>query len=122
MSKTTVHLTISLVETEAETVLHRYPYYPYQQAFSAPSLRQRLVAYVLSRLPSLYSVVEEQEALMQESLHCPPEQRSQVETLIHRGIQYLLSGSVRQVVPESTETYEDLEEMNVGFPSSHWFK
>jgi hypothetical protein len=122
MSNTTVNLTISIVEAEAENVLHSYPYYPYQQAFSAPSLRQSLVAYVLSRVPSLYSVVEEQGALIEEMLHCPPDHRPQIETLVHRGIQHLLSGHFHAEVPAQTETYEDLEEMNVGFPSSHWFR
>jgi hypothetical protein len=122
MSKTTVNLTISIVEAETKKVLHSYPYYPYQQQFSAPTMRQRLVAYVLSRVPSLYSVVEAQESLIGEALFCPIEQRSQVESLIHRGIHQLLSCAGQQPEPEAIETDEDLEAMNVGFPSAHWFR
>lgn len=121
MSKTNVNLTISVVEAEVENLLRGYPYHPYQQAFAAPSLRQKLVAYVLSRIPNLYAVVEEQEFSTEVPLHCPPEQRQQVETLIHRGIQYLLIKSLPKLAID-TKAYEDMEEMNVGSTSSHWFK
>jgi hypothetical protein len=122
MSKTTVNLTISIVEAETRKVLHSYPYYPYQQQFSTPTMRQKLVAYVLSRVPSLYAVVEAQAVLIGEALSCPPEQRSQVESLIHRGIHHLLSHSGQKIEPESIETEADLDAMNVGFPSAHWFR
>jgi hypothetical protein len=120
MSKTTVDLTISVVEAEADTLLRDYPFYPYQRAFSAPSLRQKLIAYVLCRIPNLYALIEQQVSAC-EALCCPPAQQKQVETLIHRGIQYLLLESLPQVTIES-EVYEDLDEMNVGTPSSHWFR
>lgn len=120
MSKTNVNLTISVVEAEAENLLRSYPYFPYQQAFAAASLRQKLVAYVLSRIPNLYEVIEEQKFPTEEPLHCPPEQRQQVETLIHRGIQYLLIKSLPKIAID-TEAHEDMEEMNVGSTSPHWF-
>jgi hypothetical protein len=95
MFKTTVDLTLSVVEAEAETLLGSYPYYPYQKAFSTPTLRQKLIAYVLCRLPHLYSVIEDAvtqaQGAIEEPLHCPPEQRQQVETLLHRGIQSLVN-------------------------------
>jgi hypothetical protein len=123
--KTTVNLTIAIVEAEADTLLQSYPYYPYQRAFSAPSLRQKLIAYVLSRVPGLYAVMEAQmaEAQMAETtaLHCPPEQQEQVEMLIHRGIQCLLLDSMPKLAIEMAGS-DDLEEMNVGSPSPHWFR
>jgi hypothetical protein len=130
MSNTIVNLTISVVEAEAENVLRHYPAYPYQQAFSTPVLRQKLIAYVLSRLPSLYAALEEQEDLVAEHLHCPPEQQQQIETLIHRGIQYLLSENSSKLELQSSDihpdiyldVYEDMEAMNVGSPSAHWFR
>jgi hypothetical protein len=128
MYRTTVNLTIAVVEAEADTLLRSYPYYPYQRAFSAPSLRQKLIAYVLCRVPSLYAVMEAQvgtevgtEEGTEAGLHCPPEQRQQVEMLIHRGIQFLLLESMPKLSIE-TAGYDDLEEMNVGSPSSHWFR
>jgi hypothetical protein len=108
-------------------LLHSYPYYPYQRAFSAPGLRQKLIAYVLSRVPSLYGVIEAQAAAT-EDLYCPPDQRQQIETLIHRGIQHLLIEGVPHVAIEAgvyddlNEMYDDLDEMNVGATSSHWFR
>jgi hypothetical protein len=128
--KTTVNLTIAVVEAEVDTLLRSYPYYPYQRAFSAPSLRQKLIAYVLSRVPSLYAVIEAQvgaedglhgDGLHGDGLHCPPEQQQQVETVIHRGIQVLLLESMPKLTIEMAG-YDDLEEMNVGSPSSHWFR
>jgi hypothetical protein len=120
MSKTTVDLTISVVEAEADTLLRSYPFYPYQRAFSAPSLRQKLIAYVLCRVPGLYALIE-QQAVDREALCCPPAQQQQVETLLHRGIQCLLLESLPQVTIEA-EVYDDWDEMNVGTTSSHWFR
>jgi hypothetical protein len=121
MLKTTVDLAIAVVEAEAENLLHSYPYYPYQRAFSAPSLRQKLIAYVLSRVPSLYAVMEAQAVSTEAPLHCPPEQRQQVEVLIHRGIQCLLIDGAPHVAIEA-HVYDDLDEMNIGTTSSHWFR
>ncbi len=119
MSKTNVNLTISVIEAEAESLLRSYPDYPYQRAFAMPKLRQKLVAYVLIRVPNFYAVSEEQEFSTEEPLYCPPEQRQQVETLIHCGIQRLLPKSLPKMAI-ATEAYEDMEEMNVGSTSSHW--
>ncbi len=117
MSRNNVNLTISVVEAEAENLLHSYPYYPYQQAFAVPSLRQKLIAYVLSRIPHLYAVIEAQELSTDELLHCPPEQRQQIETLIHCGIRFLLTPSLSKIAIE-TVAYADREEMNGGSISS----
>lgn len=110
MSRSNVNLAISVVETEAENLLHSYPYYPYQQVFAAPNLRQKLIAYVLSRIPHLYAVIEAQEFSTDELLHCPSEQRQQIEALIHCGIQFLLTTSLSQIAIE-TAVYDDREEM-----------
>jgi hypothetical protein len=121
MLKTTVDLTIAVVEAEADHLLHSYPYYPYQRAFSAPSLRQKLIAYVLSRLPNLYGVIEAQAVSTEDPLHCPSEQQQQIEVLVHRGIHCLLIEGVPHVAIEAYID-DDLDEMNVGATSSHWFR
>jgi hypothetical protein len=93
MSKTIVNLAISVVNAEAEEVLESYPHHPYQQAFSAPDLRHKLISYVLSRIPSIYIVVEEnqeQEINSQSRYCCSNNQRDQIEALIHQGIQQIL--------------------------------
>ncbi|NJR40592.1 MAG: hypothetical protein HC781_19365 [Leptolyngbyaceae cyanobacterium CSU_1_4] len=123
MSKTNVDLTISVVDAEVENLLRSYPYSPYQQVFAVPSFRQKLVAYVLSRIPSLYAVIEEQEWSTEEPLPCPPAQRQQIETFTHRGIQYLLLKMPKvAIAPPASEEIEEMEEMNVGSTSSHWFR
>ena len=56
MSATIVNLTVPIVTEEIENVLCRYPHHPYQQAFAIPDLRQKLLVYVLSRVPNQYTV------------------------------------------------------------------
>jgi hypothetical protein len=93
MTQTIVNLA-SLVVTEKITdVLSHYPVNPHQQAFAAEPLRQKLAAYVLSRMPALYATVNDNQACAIDSpASCyTPEQHSQMGQLIHRGIQHLLS-------------------------------
>jgi hypothetical protein len=92
MTKTVVNLTLPVVVEEIETVLLTYPDHPYQQVFSIPDLRLKLVAFVLSHIRSYYTVVEETEIsnINSPSLHCPSEQRLRMEMLIHEGIEQIL--------------------------------
>jgi hypothetical protein len=103
-----VNVTASAIATEVETVLETYPDHPYQQAFAIPELRQKLITYVLNRIPSNYVVTEHsQESLVSlESLPdslvgevCPP-------TLVHQGIRQVLRDSEDQVshhIPEDVD-------------------
>lgn len=51
-----VNLPLPIIMQEIDNVLHDYPEYPYQVAFSLPELRQRLIAQVLSQIPNYYEV------------------------------------------------------------------
>jgi hypothetical protein len=118
MSKTIVNLTISVVNAEAEEVLESYPHHPYQQAFSAPDLRHRLISYVLSRTPGMYVVVEEsqEQKINSQSYNCCSDtQRSQIEALIHQGIQQILLDDPNWVANHIPQ------EANPGFTPSTWF-
>jgi hypothetical protein len=69
-------------------------------------------------------VIEDQEFSTEEPLNCPPEQRppeqrQQVETLVHRGIQFLLTQCLPKIAI-APEAYDDMKEMNVRSTSSHW--
>lgn len=117
MTKTIINLALPVVVQEVENVLDTYPNHPYQQAFSAPDLRQKLISYVLCRIPSCYAVVEnsQQPVIDRKSLCFSLEQDLQVEALIRRGIQ--------QIVQEDSEWVERHipKEVEPEFTPSNWF-
>lgn len=94
MSKTVANLTLALVTDEIEqieTVLKTYPEHPYQQAFAVPDWRQPLIAYVLSRIPNTYKVIEGTEPVVdQRSVYFCLERRLQIEALLYQGIWQIL--------------------------------
>lgn len=109
-----INLTLPIVVEEIEIVLDSYPHHPYQQAFAAPHLRQKLIAYVVSQVPSYYRVCEFNSMYSRfeglsiaEHLH--------IEVLIRRGIQHILcenSQWASRHIPEA---------VNAGDAPSHWF-
>lgn len=92
MEKQLFNLTLPIVSEEIENILLNYPEYPYQQAFSPTGLRQDLVAYVLSRIPNKFIVLEETESFanLQISLTYTSKQRLDIEHYIHLGISDIL--------------------------------
>ena len=88
MSLKIVNLTLLLVTEELESILGNYPAYPYRQAFTSSKLRQKLMAYVLSRIPNIYTVIEERQSPSINALllDCCSEQIRHIESLIHTGI------------------------------------
>ncbi|PPS44060.1 hypothetical protein [Chroococcidiopsis sp. TS-821] len=92
MTKTIVNLTLPILIEEIEFALNQYPHHPYQQAFANPDLRQELIAYVLSRVLSLYVVVDEekQQRIDFQHMYHKPEQKKEREAYIHEGIHYLI--------------------------------
>jgi len=117
MTPDIVNVTASAIATEVETVLETYPNHPYQQAFAIPELRQKLITYVLNRIPSNYVVTEQhQESLVSlEPLPdfsaeeiCPP-------ALVHQGIRQVLRDSEDQV------THHIPEDVDPSCAPSQWF-
>lgn len=92
MEKKLLNLTLPVVIEEIEAILETYPKYPYQQAFSLTELRQDLIAYVLSRVPNKYTVVEGTETLEKSilSLPYPSKMLLDIEHYIHLGIRDIL--------------------------------
>lgn len=117
MSKTIVNLTIPMVVSKLEGILDTYPYHPYHQAFSIPELRQKLLSYVMSRIPGQYTVVEESEVPIENlrSLCCSLEQQQQIEQLIHQGI--------RKIFQEDSDWIDRHipQDVNPSFAPSNWF-
>ncbi|HEY9737086.1 MAG TPA: late competence development ComFB family protein [Trichocoleus sp.] len=102
MPQTIVNFALPVVSERIDEILASYPFYPYQYAFSTSERRQKLAAYVLSRIPAYYVTMDQAAACSLESpRNCySAEQHQQIEQLIHQGIEHLLS-SVRSWEPYS---------------------
>ncbi|PPS39961.1 late competence development ComFB family protein [Chroococcidiopsis sp. TS-821] len=116
MLKTVVNLTQQAVITEIENVLDTYPCHPYQKAFAIPDLRQELIAYVLNRIPCVYSALDKEQKSIILNYQLPSSlQQIQLENLIHQGIYSILQEKadwVNRHLPEATQC---------GLEPSHWF-
>ena len=123
--QTVVKLTEQSVLGEIESVLDTYPYNPYQQTFAIAHLRQELISFVVSRIPSLYSASSEDKSfpiykLDQESLlnyklpRSPLEQKLHLQNLIHQGIHSIIQQKSDWISNNLCETVQlDC--------ASHWF-
>lgn len=116
MSKTIVNLSVSAVNSEVTHILEEYPREPYQELFAEPNLRQKLIVHVLSRMPGLYAVVQE-EADLPTSADCPlmaEAEQHQIHQLIHEGIQQLVG-------EYSSKDIDSSEQPPPENSPSHWF-
>ncbi|MFN6514574.1 MAG: hypothetical protein RMY29_008740 [Nostoc sp. CreGUA01] len=123
--KTVVNLTQQSVIGEIESVLDTYPYHPYQQAFAIPDLRQELIAFVLNRIPSFYSVISEGHIPLaeteQESLLNYQLPRKRLEQQLH--LQNLIHQGICSIVQEKSDwiSHHLCETVQPGCEPSHWF-
>lgn len=117
MTKTIVNLTQPVVAGEIDRVLASYPDHPYQQAFAAPELRQRLIAYVLGQVNCKYIVSEPEEAPASspETQFNSTEKIDQLDSWIHNGIQNLIQEEADWI------SHHIPPEENSGEAPSHWF-
>ncbi|MEH1832326.1 MAG: hypothetical protein V7L29_09680 [Nostoc sp.] len=123
--KSVENLTQQSVVGEIESVLDTYPSDPYQQAFAIPDLRQELIAFVLNRIPSFYSVMSdgqiplaeaEQGSLAYYKLPGKPlQQQLHLQNLIHQGICLIVQEKSDWISHHLGETVEPACE------PSHWF-
>lgn len=100
MSQTIVNLTLPVVTEKIDRLLRTYPQQPHQEAFTSTDLRQKLTAYVLSRLPMVYVTMENTQACTLDSpVECySHEQHVQIEQIIHQGVESLMAQR-RTIVP-----------------------
>ncbi len=117
MSKIIVNLTLPAVVGAIEDVLETYPHHPYQQAFSIPELRQKLIAYLMSRVTNCYVVVDEgqQPSINFKSLPNFRQGTPCIETLIYQGMEKVLQKRAEQV------THQIPKEVELDFAPSNWF-
>lgn len=114
MTKAVVNLTIPMVVEHIETALEDYPHYPYQKAFAIPDLRQKLIAYVLSRVANSYTVSGEGDNSI-TFRNCSSDQQLQIENLAKQGIQDILQQYWEWIVRHIPSESES------GLVPSHWF-
>lgn len=82
------NLTLWLVIDEVEDILSYYPEYPYQVAFSNHELRQKVITYILRRVPNYYAIIEDGQYLPKDPrfLYTSLEEQVHVEVLICNSI------------------------------------
>lgn len=125
MMKTVVNLTTQSVLGEIENVLDTYAYYPYQQVFAIPDLRQELIDYVLSRIPCFYSAISDEQlslkscdtesVLNRKLLRSPLEQQQHLQRLIHEGVYSIFQKKSDWISQQLCQAVE------IGCEPSHWF-
>lgn len=93
MTQTIVNLALPVVATKVEEILTQYPTYPHQHVFNSIDWRQRLVSYVLGRMPSVYTAMDAtQFCSAATAAGCySMEQQHYMVHLIHQGIAHLVS-------------------------------
>lgn len=117
MSTVIVNLTEQAVLQDIEQLLATYPDHPHQQAFAHPDLRQKLLAWVLSRVQNVFVVAESTDEIAIHPDHAPycNDVRSCQEYVIRQGIQEILTQE------QQTTNHHLLEEEDPELPTSHWF-
>ena len=91
MAVALVNLTLLKVTEELETLLETYPYLEYHHNLKNPELREKLLAYVLSRIPNHHVAIDVDQYPLAERkiLSGTTEERMKIEELIYRGIMAL---------------------------------
>lgn len=120
MTKTLVNLTTPVVLAEIEEVLSNYPDYPYHKVFANPDMRQELVAYVLTRVQSIYTTCDADRSEEHQGFNhgqngrvCSMQAEASIPMLIHEGILELLQ--------ELSDPAQIPEECDARLAPSHWF-
>lgn len=95
MANTIVNLTLLKVIGELEYLLTIYPVQDYKEISNDPELQQKLLAYVLSRMPNRYITVDEENipSLLSNSISCSSLEQLKIEELIKQGIYQLLNST-----------------------------
>lgn len=93
MATTMVNLTLLKVIQELEEILDLYPSQIYKQVARNPDLQQKLVAYILNRLPNKYITIEDDNLAdkLSQNISCSTLERLRIEELVQQGVFYLVN-------------------------------
>ena len=83
-----IDLKLKIIEEEIENVLEQYSDPTYKNAFAIPEWRQKLLGYLLRKVPGSYLVIEDTQKLLikRHFSNHSIELRLQLETHIYNGI------------------------------------
>lgn len=86
-----INTTLIKVKEELENFLEIYPNKLYKKTLTDPDLRQKLIAYILNRMPNRYLAVERENISLNSSQNIifSTQEALEIEKLIHQGISYL---------------------------------
>jgi hypothetical protein len=87
-----INTTLIKVKEELENFLEIYTANKlYQKTLTDPDLRQKLIAYILNRMPNRYLAVERENISLvsSQNLIFSTQEALEIEKLIHQGIYYL---------------------------------
>lgn len=116
MTQTIVNLTLTVVTEKIEEVLAQYPADPHHPLFATAGLKQKLAAYVLNRMPTLYATVDSPSCSLQSPTNCYTlEQHQQITGLIREGIEYLTAQEA------SWESAAESSTTTINLSPSTWF-
>jgi hypothetical protein len=93
MATIMVNLTLIKVIREMENILSIYPVQTYKQVAENPDLQQKLVAYILNRLPNKYITIDEEQLTekLSQNISCSTWEQLEIEELVQQGIYYLVN-------------------------------
>lgn len=93
MRQTIINLAFPVVNEIIEDVLATHPIEHHRQALAADESRDKLIAFVTSRMPACYMTVSESDAFsITAPMSCySVEQHRQIRQLVNQGIQKLLN-------------------------------
>jgi hypothetical protein len=115
MTQVIINLALRMITSKVEEVLADIGSESHQEPLASNAFREELVAYVMRRMPAVYTTTEMSQADMNETHHCfTPEQQDRIVVLVHEGIRYLNHSMSWQLA--AVAATQDIE------PSpSHWF-
>jgi hypothetical protein len=114
MAKVIVNLTLAVITETLEEVLEFYPQTEQQAILASVEVQQEILAYVLSRFPSFYAVIEAEAIADMIPPNYSLEQRMQLEALIHQAIRYFSHPHSAQFEPQTLHPPDtELEDTDV---------
>jgi hypothetical protein len=93
MDITVVNLTLLKINGEMENLSgHIYPAATYQKILNNPRLRQKLLTYILARIPNNYAAIKADKiiTISPESLYCSIREKLEIKQFIQQGVVYLI--------------------------------
>jgi hypothetical protein len=93
MDVTIVNLTLLKINGEMENLSgHIYPAATYQKILNNMRLRQKLITYILDRIPNSYAAINVDKiiTISPESLYCSVREKIEIKQLVQQGVVYLI--------------------------------